>query len=244
MNGQGPRLETRVQCWQYLTPERCRTLFEHGWAIVEIASAFEVSAPFIRRRLPEAGVCRIAPGPAPSPPAGVLKTAYLAGKSARTLAQEHGVSQPTALKWLREAGVPLATWGGQRMMRHRISKTGYRGVRNHGAKFKAVISKGGKDRHLGCFKTAREAARAYDRAARETFGAQAVLNFPKEGRRLLMRVVYQKGAGWVLSQGDEGFSVLQIVLPALTRYARRNDRRDEEGRRVIEFVVDEEDLAR
>ena len=56
--------------------------------------------------------------------------------------------------------------------------TPYRGVRRDGRFFEACLEADGKHRHIGLYRTAEEAARAYDRAAREALGEAAVLNFP------------------------------------------------------------------
>ena len=61
----------------------------------------------------------------------------------------------------------------------RSNSTGYRGVSRCDPKadrYKAVIKKEGRKFHLGCFGTPREAARAYNKKARELYGAEAVLN--------------------------------------------------------------------
>lgn len=49
------------------------------------------------------------------------------------------------------------------------------------AKFRACIFAGGKQKFLGVFVSAEEAARAYDAAARELHGEFCCVNFPNEG---------------------------------------------------------------
>ncbi len=58
--------------------------------------------------------------------------------------------------------------------------TGYRGVMNTKYKtYRASISINGTKLHLGHFKTAVEAAKRYDEAAKQYFGEFASLNFPE-----------------------------------------------------------------
>ncbi len=58
--------------------------------------------------------------------------------------------------------------------------TAYRGVSrvNNSATWRARIKYNKKDLDLGTFEDARDAARAYDDAAKELYGDKAILNFP------------------------------------------------------------------
>jgi len=57
--------------------------------------------------------------------------------------------------------------------------SGFRGVSrfSKGLRWRAAIGKRNKI-YLGCFRTAEEAARAYDAAARKLYGDAAAVNFP------------------------------------------------------------------
>ena len=59
----------------------------------------------------------------------------------------------------------------------RKSKTGYKGVWTHRQKWRAAIRQNGKYFYLGSFETPKQAALAYDAAARERFGEFALTNF-------------------------------------------------------------------
>jgi len=71
-------------------------------------------------------------------------------------------------------------------MSHPKSKTGFRGVNkekdaSYAKKpYKAQICANGKRYHIGRYTTPGEAARAYDKRAKEVYGDEAVLNFPEE----------------------------------------------------------------
>jgi len=60
------------------------------------------------------------------------------------------------------------------------SKSGYKGVtkKNSSRKWIPEIRKDGKKLYLGSYNTPEEAAKAYDKAAKEIFGEFAKLNFP------------------------------------------------------------------
>jgi hypothetical protein len=60
--------------------------------------------------------------------------------------------------------------------------SGFKGVTFYGrtGRWRAYIGGHLRQRHLGYFRTAEEAARAYDEAAIDTWGEFAHLNFPKE----------------------------------------------------------------
>jgi hypothetical protein len=53
----------------------------------------------------------------------------------------------------------------------------YKGVTRHGSRWSARIVVNGRQRRLGCYLNETDAARAYDRAAREAWGSFARCNF-------------------------------------------------------------------
>lgn len=56
------------------------------------------------------------------------------------------------------------------------SKTGYTGVYREHNRFRAVISIKGKSVHIGMFDTAEEAAAAYNKISKETYGEEGKVN--------------------------------------------------------------------
>lgn len=63
---------------------------------------------------------------------------------------------------------------------HKDNKSGYKGVYKKRNRYCARICKNGKNEVIGYSDTAEEAARLYDKRARELFGEWARLNFPEE----------------------------------------------------------------
>jgi hypothetical protein len=59
----------------------------------------------------------------------------------------------------------------------RDNTSGFKGVCRHRARWEAKIMLNGVKKHLGTFDTPEEAAKAYDKAARELHGEFAYLNF-------------------------------------------------------------------
>lgn len=68
-------------------------------------------------------------------------------------------------------------------MRSKGGTSAFKGVDACYGKWRAQIHADGKKRHLGLFATETDAARAYDAAARESFGEFAFCNFPDEKPR-------------------------------------------------------------
>ena len=86
----------------------------------------------------------------------------------------------------RKSNLRLATayQNHQNIIYLKPSASGFRGVYpiKNGKRFEAKISAYGKNYFLGCFNAPEEAARAYDRKAKELHGEFAVLNFQPEAK--------------------------------------------------------------
>jgi hypothetical protein len=82
----------------------------------------------------------------------------------------------------RAENLRIATMAQNAMNSSNIGKSGFKGVsRVASGKFIAKVTGNGRYEYLGRFKTAEEAARAYDGAARRLHGSFARLNFPESG---------------------------------------------------------------
>ena len=60
------------------------------------------------------------------------------------------------------------------------NKTGFKGVREEKGRYRAQITCFSKTYYLGYHDTPEDAARAYDKKAKELLGDKAILNFPEE----------------------------------------------------------------
>ena len=67
--------------------------------------------------------------------------------------------------------------------RKTTSKTGYTGVYIENKKYRAIITINGKAVHIGMFTTPEEAARAYNKRAKEVYGDMARLNKIKRKKK-------------------------------------------------------------
>src|SRR3990167_5558909 len=77
----------------------------------------------------------------------------------------------------RKSNLRIATRQQNAMNQHRVSPTtGYRGVYKKWNGFYAGLETKGKSIHFGVYKTAIEAARAYNKGAKQYFGEFAYLN--------------------------------------------------------------------
>ena len=67
----------------------------------------------------------------------------------------------------------------QSLTKVKVSKHGYRGLRQSGkSTYGSSIRFKNQVHHLGCFSSSEVAARAYDLKAKELYGDEAILNFP------------------------------------------------------------------
>jgi hypothetical protein len=74
---------------------------------------------------------------------------------------------------------------------NRLHLNRYRGVYLHRGRYRAQISIGNRDYHLGMFDTQIDAAKAYDARAREVYGPFAMLNFPLDESPALLPVAVE-----------------------------------------------------
>lgn len=80
----------------------------------------------------------------------------------------------------RKCNLRLATPSQNIANARRVNKNGYRGIAKHKSGYTAQGSKNGEHFYLGLYKTATEAAQAYNEYAKKTWGEFAILNNIKE----------------------------------------------------------------
>ena len=81
----------------------------------------------------------------------------------------------------RKSNLRICTQHNNLFNQKRGNKFGYKGVvKFFSGKYQAMIWDGKKNNHLGMFESKEDAARAYDKAAKELHGEYAYLNFPDE----------------------------------------------------------------
>lgn len=76
----------------------------------------------------------------------------------------------------RKSNLRICTSSQNKANATRKSESGFRGVRSYGKTFQARFTHGEKNLHLGMFKTAKDAALAYNKKAIEVYGEFARLN--------------------------------------------------------------------
>ena len=79
----------------------------------------------------------------------------------------------------RRSNLRLATDSQSAQNRPSWGKSGFKGVYKNHKRWSASIQIDKKAHHLGTFDTPEDAARAYDKAARELYGPHAFVNFPE-----------------------------------------------------------------
>ena len=84
--------------------------------------------------------------------------------------------------------------------------TGYTGVIKTGSRFKAQITIGGRQRSVGTFGTAKEAAEAYDQAALQAKFPRSELNFSYTPKEEIPRIKKRKIRNYTNTTGFNGVS--------------------------------------
>lgn len=92
---------------------------------------------------------------------------------------DHIDRNPLNNKWGNLRDVPQVENNYNKLV-YKCNKLGYKGVRKVNNKYLTRFGYKGKNIHLGYHNTPEDAARAYDKKARELLGDKAILNLPEE----------------------------------------------------------------
>ena len=108
-----PQPERRGRPLPPTAAELRRRYLADGLTIAQLAARYGVGTSTVRGWLEHAGIPRRPPGrPSQAPSRAELVRLYVAeGLSTTQIGQRYGVSQPTALRWLRAADVALRPQG-------------------------------------------------------------------------------------------------------------------------------------
>jgi transposase len=108
-----PQPERRGRRLPPTAAELRRRYVADGATITQLAAGYRVGTSTVRRWLADAGIPRRLPGrPSQAPSRQELVRLYVAeGLSTTQIGQRYGVSQQTALRWLRAAEVALRPQG-------------------------------------------------------------------------------------------------------------------------------------
>jgi len=87
--------------------------------------------------------------------------------------------------------------------------TGYRGVSKYRNRFMALISIGGKQRNVGTFGTAKEAAEAYDQVALQAKFPRSELNFSDTPKEKIPRIKKRRITNYKNTTGFNGVSKMR-----------------------------------
>ena len=93
--------------------------------------------------------------------------------------------------------------------------TGFTGVYKDGNRFRACITIGGKQQHIGSFGTTKEAAEAYDQAALQAKFPRSELNFSDTPKEEIPRIKKRRIGNYKNKTGFNGVSKMGKKFPGI-----------------------------